>query len=67
MEQVMIHVLIADDEQIVRSGLKCIIDWEQTGFSICGEAGDGEEALEKIRQLQPELVLMDIRMEISVQ
>lgn len=62
MEQVMIHVLIADDEQIVRSGLKCIIDWEQAGFSICGEAGDGEEALEKIRQLQPELVLMDIRM-----
>lgn len=62
MEQNMIHVLLADDEQIVRNGLKYIIDWEEAGFCICGEAGDGEEALSKIRSLQPELVLIDIRM-----
>jgi two-component system response regulator YesN len=58
----MESVFIADDEQNIREGLKRIIDWAGLGFSICGEAGNGEEALEGIVRLQPELVLMDIRM-----
>lgn len=56
------NVFIADDESIVLEGLKHIIPWQELGFSLCGEARDGEEALQKILHLQPDLVLIDIRM-----
>ena len=55
-------LFIADDEKNIREGLKCILDWEQLGFTICGEAGNGEEALSGILQNTPSLVLLDIRM-----
>ena len=54
-------VLIADDEQNIREGLKCIIDWKALGFEICGEAANGEEALQFILKENPSLVLLDIR------
>lgn len=41
-----------------------MIDWENHGFRICGEACDGEEALERIRELSPDLVVTDIRMPV---
>lgn len=56
------NVLIADDEQLVLEGIKQIIDWSACGFSICGTASNGEEALNKILGLKPDLVLLDIRM-----
>lgn len=56
------NVFIADDEQLVLEGLKQIIDWEGNGFSICGTAMNGQDALRKILVLKPELVLLDIRM-----
>lgn len=62
MEHTMINVLLVDDEAIVREGIKHLIDWNNLGFCICGEASNGEEALEKIRKYQPGLVLLDIRM-----
>ena len=55
-------VFIADDELIIRQGIKCIIDWEQLGFEIIGEASNGEDALNFILSKKPDLVLMDIRM-----
>lgn len=55
-------VLIADDESVVLEGLKYIIDWNSLGFSICSQASNGEEALNKILNLRPDLVLLDIRM-----
>ena len=58
----MLKVLIADDELSIREGLKCVIDWENCGFRICGEATNGIEALNKINELQPDLVLLDIKM-----
>ncbi|TBL80713.1 response regulator transcription factor [Paenibacillus thalictri] len=58
----MYKVLIADDEMIVRVGLKSFIEWEQIGFTLCGEAGNGEEALALCEQLAPDVVLTDIRM-----
>ena len=58
----MYQVLIADDEALIRDGLKCIMDWESMGFSICGEASNGEDALKAIISGQPDLVLLDIRM-----
>ena len=56
------NVLIADDERIVLEGLRHIIDWETLGFSICQTSSDGQDALEKILSLNPDLVLLDIRM-----
>ena len=55
-------VFIADDELIIRQGIKCIIDWEQLGFEIIGEASNGEDALNFNLNKHPDLVLMDIRM-----
>lgn len=56
------NVLIADDEPSILEGLQYIIDWNELGFSICATAVNGVDALEKILKLQPDLVLMDIRM-----
>ncbi|MGN0394984.1 MAG: response regulator [Coprococcus sp.] len=62
MTDSFIKVLIVDDEKIIRQGLKYMLDWNEAGFAICGEADNGLTALEKIKELNPELVLMDIRM-----
>ena len=59
-----LKVLIADDEPAVREGLKVIIDWERLGFSVCAEAGNGKECLEKMISINPDLVLLDIRMPV---
>lgn len=48
MENEIISVLIADDEQIIRQGLRYSIDWNALGFCICDEATNGLDALEKI-------------------
>lgn len=52
-------VLIADDESVVLEGLKYIIDWDALGFSICSQASNGEETLNKILNLRPELILLE--------
>lgn len=62
MKYDMVNVLIADDEKIVREGLRYIIDWKSLGFCICDEAGTGPEALEMIERYKPGLVLLDIKM-----
>lgn len=56
------NVLIVDDEEDVLLGLKKVIQWEKLGYTICGEAVDGLDAVNKIRFLNPELVLLDIKM-----
>lgn len=58
----MYTVFIADDELIIRQGLKCIIDWEALGFKITGEAANGDDTYNAIIQTAPDLVLIDIRM-----
>jgi len=55
-------VLIADDEENIREGIKLIIDWEELGFEIAGDASNGEEALSAIKKLNPSLVVMDMQM-----
>ncbi|MDO8614416.1 MAG: response regulator transcription factor [Dehalococcoidia bacterium] len=56
-----LRVLVADDHAIVRDGVRMILE-AQPDLEVVGEAADGQEALEKARQLAPGLVLMDIAM-----
>ena len=60
----MIKLIIVDDEEEIRDGIKSIIDWENNGICICGEAGNGREALDIIRKSAPDIALIDIRMPI---
>lgn len=56
------RVLVIDDEPNVRLGIKMLIPWEKEGFEIIGEGTDGIDGLNKIIELKPKLVLIDIRM-----
>ncbi|MCC7499173.1 MAG: response regulator transcription factor [Bryobacterales bacterium] len=56
-----IRVLIADDHPIVRDGLRRLLELEDD-IEVLAEAGDGREALEKIQELEPDVVLLDLRM-----
>ena len=57
-------VLIVDDEYIMRQGMKHMLEWEKEGFTIVGEASNGEEALELIEKLKPHIILSDIVMPV---
>jgi DNA-binding NarL/FixJ family response regulator len=57
----MTRIVIADDEALVRGGLRMILE-AQPDLEVVGEAADGREALVRVRELTPDLVLMDIRM-----
>jgi DNA-binding NarL/FixJ family response regulator len=56
-----IRVLIVDDQELVRIGFRLFLE-TQPGLAVVGEAGDGEEAIQRVRELRPDVVLMDIRM-----
>ena len=56
-----IHIVIADDHPIVRGGLRQYIEAEPR-FKVVAEASDGEEAIERIQELQPALAILDIDM-----
>jgi len=57
----MISVLIADDQDLVREGLRMLLEAEPD-ISVAGEAGDGKDTLAQARLLDPDVILMDIRM-----
>lgn len=57
----MIRVLVVDDHPVVRSGLVGLLDVEDD-LEVVGEAGDGLEAVARVRSLEPDVVLMDLRM-----
>lgn len=59
----MIKLLICDDQYVVCEGLKAIFE-SDTDLQVVGTAADGAEALELLPQLQPDLVLMDLKMPI---
>jgi DNA-binding NarL/FixJ family response regulator len=57
----VISVLIADDQDLVREGLRMLLEAEPD-LAVAGEAGDGGQALAQTRLLDPDVVLMDVRM-----
>jgi response regulator NasT len=56
----MTRILIAEDETIIRLDLRSLL--EANGFEVCGEARDGEEAVELARTLEPDVAIMDVKM-----
>jgi DNA-binding NarL/FixJ family response regulator len=56
-----VRILLADDHEIVRHGLRRLLE-TQPGWQICGEAGTGQVAVEKARQLKPDIAILDYSM-----
>lgn len=57
----MIRVVVADDHYLVRQGVRALLD-NAEGIEVIGEAENGEEALQLVKQLKPDVVVMDISM-----
>jgi PAS domain S-box-containing protein len=55
------RLLIVDDHEVVRRGVRSLLS-EQRGWDVCGEAVDGQDAIEKARELKPDLIVMDVSM-----
>lgn len=55
-------VLLVDDEEEVRQAIARKLNWEQLGFVVVGEAGNGEDALELAERLEPDVIMTDIKM-----
>ena len=60
----MIKILLADDQPLVRTGFRMILDAEPD-MEVIAEAGDGADAVRQARQLRPDVVVMDIRMPVQ--
>ena len=60
----MLKIMIVDDEYYFREALKISLPWQELGFSICGEAKNGKDALEIAESLEPDIILVDINMPI---
>ena len=58
----MYTILIVDDEPLIRKGLVSGFNWAAMGFSVCGDAADGEEACAMIRALKPDVLMTDVSM-----
>jgi DNA-binding NarL/FixJ family response regulator len=57
----VIRVLLADDQTLVRDGFRSIVE-QEADMTVAGEAANGKEAVDRARELRPDVVLMDIRM-----
>lgn len=61
-DQNLFTIVVADDEAELREAVCQMIDWEKIGYRLVGSAGNGLDALQLVEQLQPDLLLTDIRM-----
>ena len=57
----MVNILIADDHDVVRQGIHALVD-EHDSWNVCAEASTGREAVEKARELRPDLAILDVGM-----
>src|SRR5208282_986507 len=55
------RILIADDHDVVRCGIRTLLE-AHAGWAVCGEARDGREAVAKVMELKPDLVVLDVAM-----
>ena len=60
----MFKVLIVEDEEMIRKGLRYTFDWNKAGCIVVGEACNGIEGIEKIKELDPDILIVDINMPI---
>ena len=58
----MYRVVLVDDERIILEGLSRVVPWGKLGCEVCGTAGNGQEGLELVRALRPDILMTDIRM-----
>jgi two-component system nitrate/nitrite response regulator NarL len=58
-----VRVLVADDHEVMRMGIRNLIQF-QSGWSVCAEASNGQEAIEKAAQFHPDVIIMDITMPV---
>lgn len=56
-----VEILIADDHEPVRRSLRSLVE-ARPGWNVCGEAADGKAAVEKVRELRPNVVILDVSM-----
>jgi len=56
------RILIVDDHLAARTTIRSLLDWH--GFQICGEAANGKEAIERVIELKPNIILLDINMPV---
>jgi two-component system, NarL family, nitrate/nitrite response regulator NarL len=57
-----LRILVVDDYQVARKTIRALLNWHS--MEVCGEAENGKQALEKVKQLNPDLVLLDINMPV---
>jgi two-component system response regulator YesN len=62
MRDCVLKVLLVDDEENVRNLLKTCMNWEEIGLSVAGEASSGREALDILGEINPDIIITDIRM-----
>lgn len=60
---VPVRIVLVDDQSLFRAGIRMVID-SQSDLEVVGEASDGREAIEVVRQVRPDIVLMDVRMPV---
>lgn len=58
----MLKLLIVDDEEEIRKGIAENVDWEANGIVVCGEADNGDDAMLRIAETEPDILLIDVRM-----
>lgn len=58
----MFRVLIVDDEPMIREGLRTLINWNEIGFEVCGDAVNGKDGISKAMELKPDFIITDINM-----
>jgi DNA-binding NarL/FixJ family response regulator len=57
------RILLADDHEAVRRGMRTLLE-TQEGWKVCGEADNGQEAVDKAKALRPDIVILDISMPV---